>query len=307
MKLTTRLAMGALMASLLAVPATAEAKPVNKARTEAVKADRSLDRVVSLAQRNRDSAAARELRNYRRHLRSAEAQVRRQRASTGSVAGAMSYGRSVRVVGAVSDQCADSLSQVVGNVGGDPQVALANAIKACIAARERVVETLTQLLDQVPAEARPYLASVIAMLSTDGQNEVAAITETLANPALPTDVAGILTQALEMATAAIDDAMARLQEVLVLVPADVRPMVQGAITLVTQQLRSVMTMVKDLLAGLLGGTPTAPGTGTPGGLPGAGGLPGLNVLQGIFGPGFPFNLVPIDLPFNVSGFGFATR
>ena len=306
MKLTTRLTMGALMAALLAVPATAEAKPVNKARTEAVKADRSLDRVVSLAKRNRDSAAARELRNYRRHLRSAEAQVRLQRASTGTVAGATSYGRSVRVVGAVSDQCADSLSQVVGDVGGDPQVALANAIKACIAARERVVETLTQLLDQVPAQARPYLASVIAMLSTDGQNEVGAITETLANPALPTDVAGILTQALEMATAAIDDAMARLQEVLVLVPADVRPMVQGAITLVTQQLRSVMTMVKDLLAGLLGGTPSVAGTGTPEGLPGAGGLTGMKVLQCIVGKWFPFNLVPIDLPFNVAGFGFAT-
>ena len=34
MKLTTRLAAGALMATLVAVPATAEAKPVSKARIE---------------------------------------------------------------------------------------------------------------------------------------------------------------------------------------------------------------------------------------------------------------------------------
>jgi len=133
-------------------------------------------------------------------------------------------------------------------------------------------------------------------------------------PGLPTDVASILTQALELATAAIDDAMARLQGVLEMVPPEARPMVQGALTMVTEQLSSVMGMVKELLAGLFGGTPTTPGTGAGagggllgGGLLGGGGLPGLDLLQGIFGPGFPTNLVPINLPFNVSGFGFATR
>ena len=311
MKLTTRLAAGALMASLLAVPVTAEAKPVSKVRTQAVKADKSLDRVVSLAKRNRDTAAAKELRKYRRHLRSADQQTRRMRASTGSVTGAKSYGRSVRLVGSVADQCSESLSTIVDDVGGDPQVAIANSIKACILARERVVGALTELLDQVPVEARPYLAKVIAMLSSDGQNEVAGITDALSDPTLPTDVAGILTQALELATAAIDDAMARLNEVMALVPADVRPMVQGVLTMVTEQLNSVMTMVSDLLKGLFGGTAPTPGTGTSpgglGGLFGAGGLPGMNILQGMFGQGFPFNLVPMDLPFSVPGFSFAAR
>ena len=311
MKLTTRLAAGALMASLLAVPVAAEAKPVSKARTEAVKADKSLDRVVSLAKRNRDSAAAKELRKYRRHLRSAELSTRKMRSATGSVAGAESYGRAVRVVGTVSDNCADDLSRIVDDVNGNPQVAIANAIKACIVTRERVVGVLTQLLDQVPAEARPYLAKVIAMLSSDGQNEVAGITDALSDPALPTDVAGILTQALELATAAIDDAMARLNEVMALVPADVRPMVQGVLTMVTDQLHSVMTMVSDLLKGLFGGSAPTPGTGGGtgglGGLFGGGGLPGMNLLQGMFGQGFPFNLVPIDLPFSIPGFSFATR
>jgi hypothetical protein len=311
MKLTTRLAAGALMASLLAVPVSAEAKPVSKVRTEAVKADKSLDRVVSLAKRNRDTAAAKELRKYRRHLRSAELKTRTMRSATGSVAGAQSYGRGVRVVGTVADNCADDLSKIVDDVNGDPQVAIANAIKACIVTRERVVEVLTQLLDQVPAEARPYLAKVIAMLSSDGQNEVAGITDALSDPTLPTDVAGILTQALELATAAIDDAMARLNEVMALVPADVRPMVQGVLTMVTDQLHSVMTMVSDLLKGLFGGSAPTPGTGGGtgglGGMFGGGGLPGLNLLQGMFGEGFPFNLVPMDLPFSVPGFSFAAR
>ncbi len=287
MKLTTRLAAGALMATLVAVPATAEAKPVSKARTEAVKADKSLDRVVSLANRNRDSAAARELRNYRSHLRSAEAQVRRQRSSVGTVAGATSYGRSVRVVGSVANQCADSLSQIVTEVGGDPQVAIAKAIKACIVTRERVVEMLTQLLPQMPVEARPYIAQVIAMLSSDGQDEVQGIAGALSNPALPVDVAGILTQALEIATGAIDDAVGRLQGIVGLLPAVAQPIVQMALGIVTDSLHMVTTLIRDLFGGLLGGSTPTPGTGTSGsgGLGGllGGGLPGLNVLQGILG------------------------
>ncbi len=287
MNLTTRLAAGALMATLVAVPATAEAKPVSKVRTQVVAADKSLDRVVSLASRNRDAAAARELRRYRRHLRSAEGQIPRLRGSTGSVAGATAYARSVRMVGSVANECADSLSQIVAEVGGDPQVAIAKAIKACIVTRERVIEVLTQMIDQVPVEARPYLAKVIALLSSDGQDEVQAITGALGTATLPVGVSGILTQALEIATGAINDAIGRLQGIVGMVPAPAQGIVQEALTLVTGQLQMVTTLIQDLFSGLLGGTTPTPGTGTggSGGLDGllGGGLPGLNVLQGILG------------------------
>ena len=311
MKLTTRLAAGALVASLAAVPAVAEAKPASagKVRTEVRAADKSLDRVVSLVQRNRDRAASKQLARYRKQLRRADGQLRRLRSSATDTAGAKSYGSAARMVGSISNECVDSLAKIVDEAAGNPQEAIARAITACLAARERILDTLTQLIDQVPVAAQPYLAKVIAMLSTDGKDEVAAITDVLDNPALPTDVASILTQALEMATAAIDDAMTRLQGILDVVPPEARPIVQSALTMVTEILHSTMGMVKDLLTGLFGGTPTTPGTGTGGlgGLFGSGGLPGLNLLQGIFGQGFPMNLVPINLPFNVSGFGFATR
>ena len=313
MKVSTRLAAGALVASLAAVPAVAEAKPASagKVRTEVRAADKSLDRVVSLVQRNRDAAASKQLTRYRKQLRRADGQLKVLRRSATGTAGAKSYGSAARMVGSISNECVDSLSKIVDEAAGNPQEAIAKSITACLAARERVLDTLTQLIDQVPVQARPYLAKVIAMLSTDGKDEVAALTDALANPALPTDVASILTQALEMATAAIDDAMARLQGILDVVPPEARPMVESALTMVTGILRSTIGMVKDLLTGLFGGTPTTPGTpGTgTGGLPGlgGGGLPGLNLLQGIFGQGFPTSLVPINLPFNVSGFGFATR
>ncbi|MDQ3644735.1 MAG: hypothetical protein M3356_04410 [Actinomycetota bacterium] len=291
MRLTTRLAAGALMATLVAVPATAQAKPVSKVRAQVTAADRSLHRVVSLVGQNRDNAAATELRNYRRHLRGAERQMRRLRGATGTAAGAKRYGSAVRMVGSVSNNGADAFSFVVDDAAGDPQVAIARAIAASIAIRERVIETLTGLLDTVPAEARPYLAQVIALLSSDGQDEVVGITGALDNPALPADVAGILTQALELATGAIDDAIARLQGIVGMVPGPAQGAVQEALTLVTGQLKTVTTLIEDLFAGLLGGATPVPGTGTgAGGSGGLGGLlgdglPGLDVLQGILGGG----------------------
>ena len=313
MKLTSRLAAGALMVALVAVPATAEAKPVSsKVRVEVKAGDKSLDRVVSLVGRNRDGAAAKELRKYRRHLRSADRQVRRLRGlADDSAAGAKTYTGAVKMVGLLSNECADALSAVVDEAGGAPQVGIANAINACLIARERLVEALTQVLDVVPEELKPYVAKVIAMLSSDGEDEVAGITDALSDPALPTDVASILTNALEIATGAISDAITRLEGLVGTLPGPAGPIVQQALGLVTDSLQMVTGMIRELFTGLFGGTPTGtPGTGTTG-LGGLGGLfgslPGLNVLQGMFGSGFPTSLIPINLPFNVSGFGFATR
>jgi hypothetical protein len=71
-----------------------------------------------------------------------------------------------------------------------------------------------------------------------------------------------------------------------MLPAVAQPIVQAALTLVTEQLQMVTTLVSDLFSGLLGGTTPTPGTGTgTGGLGGllGGGLPGLDMLQGILG------------------------
>ncbi|MGI8946270.1 MAG: hypothetical protein ACR2GL_08550 [Thermoleophilaceae bacterium] len=301
------------MATLVAIPATAEAKPISKVRTQVKQADRSVDRVVSLANRDRDYAAARELRKVRRSMRRAQRQVRRLGRATGTPARARRYGRSVRMVGSVANECTDELSAIVGDVGGDPQVAIAKAVRACIVIRERVIEQLTALLDQVPPQARPYIARVIALLSSDGQDEAAQIAGVLGDVSLPTDVAAILTQALELATGAISDAIGRLDGILGILPGPAGSIVGSALALVTEQLQFVTKLVSDLLTGLFGGAPPTAGGGGPGsgsggiGGLGLGGLPGLGVLQGMFGNGFPFSLIPIDLPFNVSGFGFAVR
>ncbi len=63
------------------------------------------------------------------------------------------------------------------------------------------------------------------------------ITGALENSALPTDVAGILTQALEIATSAINDAVGRLEGILGMLPAPAQPIVRMALGIVTDSLQ----------------------------------------------------------------------
>ena len=122
------------------------------------------------------------------------------------------------MVGSVANECADSLATLVDDAGGDAQVAIANAIKACIVTRERIVDVLTGLLDAGPGEAKPYIAKVISCCRAPSEDEVAGITGALGTGALPVDVSSILTHALEIATAAIDDTIAALQPILGMLP-----------------------------------------------------------------------------------------
>ncbi len=316
MKVSTRLAAGAAIVACAAVPATAAAKPVSQqdVKKQVAAADKSLDKVVSLVKRNRDGAAIVHLRDYRRHVKKATAQTKSlRRKATRSKSGAKAYAGSVKKLGLISDECADALSTVVDDVTGDAQVTFAETLKACIITREKLVEQLTAVLADAPESAKPLIAKVIALLSTQGADEAGDITDQLGTPGLPPAVADILKDCLEIATGAIDQAQDRLQGILEFVPPFVRPLIEQALDLVTKQIDSVQDMVKTLLENLLGdvsGLPGQPGGGeTPttdgGGL--FGNLPFFGILQGMFGDGFPFNLIPVNLPFNIPGFGFATR
>ena len=159
---------------------------------------------------------------------------------------------------------------------------VARAAASDLRGRELALAVLTALMDRVPEQARPAIARAIAALSSDGQDEVAALAGALESGALPPEVEDAVQQALQTATAAIDEAIERLNGIVGQVPEQVRPQVEQAVQLVTQQLE----MVKQLLAGLFSGG--QPGAGVPPtGLPIPGGLP--------VGACIPFQL-PFQLP-----------
>jgi hypothetical protein len=317
MRLSTRLAAGAAIVAVAAVPATADAKPVTQkdVKKQVVAADKSLDKVVSLVKRNRDGASIVHLRAYKRHVRKATAQTSAlRRKASSSPAAAKAYVGSVKKLGLVSDECADALSTIVDNAAGGVQVDIAATLKACIVTREKLLDQLTAMLDDMPASVQPLVAKVIAMLSTQGGDDAGQITDQLGNPQLPTQVADILKDALELATGAIDDAQERLKEIVNLVPESVRPLVEQALTLVNEQIDHIQEMIKSLLDNVVGNLPELPGQdggddgSDDGGFGGLfDGLPFMDLLQGLFGNGFPGNLIPINLPFEIPGFGFFVR
>src|SRR5438105_2582653 len=124
MKFSTRLAAGAALVAIAAVPATADAHQVTQkdVKKHVVAADKSLNKVVSLVKHNRDGATIVQLRNYRRHVKAAASQTRSlRRKATRSVSGAKAYAGSAKKLALISDECADALSKMVGDVSGDAQ------------------------------------------------------------------------------------------------------------------------------------------------------------------------------------------
>jgi hypothetical protein len=294
MKHRTRMATGLILAAVVLPAGAAEAKqqPVEKVRADVSTVNHLLGGVPSLVNAGRDGAVADRLAAIRQYLghatRVGTRMNKRGRRALRALAGA----------GFAANRCVDMVSFLVDELDGAAQLDSAELVEACLKLREKVLGALTQLMDVAPEELKPYLAELIAKLSTDGEDDVQGITNTLQDPTLPVDVATVLQHALELATGAIDLATERLQGIVELVPEEYRPLVEEAIGMVTEQLQMVQDLLTQLFQDLLGQLP---------GVPGAGGPLGLPLLDGLFGPGFPFNLVPLDLPFQLPGFGFAVR
>lgn len=302
-----RLATAAIVVGSLALaPAAAEAQKApspKSVKSHVRKADRSLKRVESLVRSGDSAAAGKYVRRVRRQMRVANRQATRIRRRAH---GPRSFKRAALaevVVANEFNKIAEAYAAIVDEATGAVQLLIATTIDNYLAARQKAIEVLTQLMDVLPEQARPYIAQVIALLSTDGKDEVVSITRAIQSPGLPPEVGQALTDALEVATGAIATATETLKSILPLLPAEARPVVEQALGLVTQVVDQVKGIVTSLLGSLLGNLPGVPGSGqTPGG-----NTPSPGLLDGIFGGGFPFNLIPIKLPFQLPGFGFATR
>ncbi|MDQ3646971.1 MAG: hypothetical protein M3433_00005 [Actinomycetota bacterium] len=231
-------------------------------------ADQALTMVESLVSQNEDAQAAVQFARNRLQMRAAARETRRLQRRSSSASRARRAATATRLLARQSNSNAETFADIVDEVSGQLQLDVARAAASDLRARELALAVLTALIDRVPEQARPAIARAIAALSTDGQDEVANLAAALESGALPPEAEAAVQQALQMATAAIDQAIERLNGIVGLVPEEARPQVEQAVELVTQQLE----MVKQLLAGLFsGGLPGADGPSTelpiPGGLP----------------------------------------
>ncbi len=275
---TRNLTLALVGASAMAMaPAAASAHPAPSPQSVAKhvrNADQALTMVESLVSQNKDAQAAVQFARNRVQMRAAVRETRRLQRRSASGAGARRAAVATRHLARQSNSNAETYAEIVDEVSGELQLDVARAAASDLRARELALAVLTALMDRVPEQARPAIARAIAALSSDGQDEVAALAAALESGTLPPEVEDAVQQALQTATAAIDEAIERLNGIVGQVPEQARPQVEQAVALVTQQLE----MVKQLLAGLFsGGLPGADGPSTdlpiPGGLPAGGCIP----------------------------------
>lgn len=291
----------AALTALVALPATASAHSTASAASvnaHVTKAAKAVDRLERAVTRGNKSSAARQLRIARSQTAGAslDARVMARRADTPrESAGAAA---SLTIAGAQYDALLESITALVDQIRGRVQTLIAQAIPVTIDGRQRIIEVLSSLMDRVPAQAQPILASIIAALSVGDSVEVTNLHSALESGALPSSISAIVTQALNMATEAVTAAFATVQSILPMLPEFVRGPISQIVTLVQSTVGTIVPSVLSTVTGLLdtilgglpifGGTPAA-GTGDSGdgsllsGLFGdsAGGIGGL--LSSVFG------------------------
>jgi len=228
-----RLATAAIVVGSLALaPAAAEAHKVaspKSVKSHVRKADRSLKQVKSLVRSGDSPEAAQHVRRVRSQMRSATREANRLKRRARSKRSVKRAAAAQVTVAKEFNRIAEAYAVIVDEANGVVQLAIASTIDNYLVGRQKAIEVLTGLMDQLPEAARPHIARVLALLTTDGKDEVVSITQAIQSPGLPPEVASALTQALEVATAAIGMATEQLQAILPLLPAEARPHVERAL------------------------------------------------------------------------------
>lgn len=276
------LAAAAAALTVLAAPVAADAHPRTSAdsvRAHAQTANRALEKVTRLVAAGDQAAAAVQLAQNRLHTAAASREAARVRRAARGARGARRAVSAYRLVATQQNRNVEAYAAIVGGLQGDLQEQAARLIATGLEGREQALAVLARLVERLPEPARAAVTQVIERLSADGDDELGAIFGVLAtSPALPPAVQDLLGQALDLATGALGTGLARLEDLVALVPEPARAHLQQAIG----QVQASIAMVTELLEGLLGNLPAVPGAGS-----GSAGVPDIGALLGSLGAVLP--------------------
>ncbi len=303
----------AALAVLVAMPTTAVAKKstskasaAKSVKQNVSRADKAVKRMKRHARLGSSRGVARQLKIARSRSAAASRTARRMAARARTSSQKAAAARSLTLAGAQYDELVEAVTAIVDQVRGKTQAKVAKAIAPSLAGRQRVIDVLTQLLGEVPEQARPVLASIIAALAVGDATEIVNLNDALASGKLPTGVAGTVTESLGSASSLIDQAFGMIKSFVPLLPAAVQGPLTQILDMVTQTvgtivptvLQSVTALIDTILGSLPFATSTSPASGNVFGLgsllgglvgDGAQGLPGTfqstldSLLGGLFG------------------------
>lgn len=124
---------------------------------------------------------------------------------------------------------AQTFTSLLGSVKPELQAAVAQAISVATGGREGVLGSLGGLLPKLSADARPVVAQIVAVESSQGAQVPAQLAGKLGANAVACAATGAVQQALVVATQAFQLGLANLGPVLGLVNAHVHAQVQSEI------------------------------------------------------------------------------
>jgi hypothetical protein len=286
----------ATLAVLVAAPATASAAPSSsKARSttnvqvHVDKAATAVKRMQRHARLGNGKGVAKQLKIARSQSVAASRMARQMAATADPGTQSIAAAQALTLAGTQYDQLVESITAIVDQITGQVQALVANAIAPTLAGKQKIIEVLTQLLDQVPAEAKPMIASIIAALSVGDADEVVNLDAALDTGTLPSGVAGIVSQALAMATGIIDQAFAAVQAIVPMLPVAAQGPLTQILDMVTSTVATIMPSVLSTVTGLidtvLAALPFVGATASAsGGQPATGAIGGiLNSVTGLIG------------------------
>lgn len=244
-------ATAAALCVVVAIPGTALANPAKDVRKHVRNADDALTRAETLVDRNKDAKAAVQMARANVQAGKAHAKAGRANASRKEM-------QLTRRAAAQYGENAETFAAEIGELRPGVQVRVAEEIENAVDGRDHAVSTLTDLLDQVPAQAVKGITRAIgAAGSGDEIDELSAALES-------GEIAGKATDAVEQATAtaiqSVQQAYATLQSLVDQLPAEAQPHVQAALDRVQGQLETVV----GILEGVFGNVPSLPVPGPSG-------------------------------------------
>ena len=182
--LAAALALMAMPASALAHPSTPDgsdgiSSAVNQVRAHTDRADAALDRAGALFAENSDRKARVSYAKSRKEMGLAKADAAKARRQADTPREHVQAARAQQLLAAQQDENIETLTDALRKADGRDESKIAVAARADNKGREKAIGVLTELLGQVPEQARTGIATAIAQLSQDRVDEVSAMSRAL--------------------------------------------------------------------------------------------------------------------------------
>jgi hypothetical protein len=187
------------------------------------------------------------------HVTQALHSARLARKAANALASRKDRARALQQVAAFDDAGLGAFAGLLDRVPVSVQDEVAQGLADSAAARQQVVDLLTQLAVDLPEPMRSELLDAVAGFESDG--DIQALLDALASGDLTGSVQELVTQQLDDLSTELNDLLDEFQTFAGQLPPDEAAQLQQAIALLRAELADAGSSLEDLLVAILAGLP----------------------------------------------------